>query len=84
MKPADNPLYTASQIQQRVAELAAQLSAFPRACMREDRLSSYEQWGMGLTQAIGNEFEHGQRALADPDFIANVQRFFAGRGAGSD
>lgn len=64
--------------------LAEQLSAFPQRCMRGDRLSSYEQWGMGIDAAIQVEFVHGQRALGDPEFIANVQRFFARRAAGKE
>jgi enoyl-CoA hydratase len=55
--------------------LAAKLSAFPQLCMREDRLSSYEQWSMPLPEAIANELEHGQRVLAGPDFLADVARF---------
>jgi enoyl-CoA hydratase len=29
-------------------ELAAQIAAFPQTCLRHDRLSSYEQWGLPL------------------------------------
>jgi enoyl-CoA hydratase len=56
-------------------QMAAQLSALPQTCMREDRLSSYEQWSMNQAAALTNEFEHGQRSLASPDLIANIQRF---------
>ncbi|PRP97639.1 putative enoyl-CoA hydratase echA8 [Enhygromyxa salina] len=56
-------------------QLASQLSALPQTCLREDRLSSYEQWSMSLDHAITNEFEHGQRALASPDLQANLKRF---------
>ena len=56
--------------------LAASLSEFPQTCMREDRLSSYEQWSMSSDDALANEFEHGLRALANPQFFAGVGRFF--------
>ncbi|KIG12041.1 Enoyl-CoA hydratase [Enhygromyxa salina] len=55
--------------------LATQLSALPQTCMRQDRLSSYEQWSMPLAEAISNEFEHGQRSLASPDLLDNIARF---------
>ncbi|PRP90148.1 Carnitinyl-CoA dehydratase [Enhygromyxa salina] len=55
--------------------LAAQLSSFPQLCMREDRLSSYEQWSLDQDAAIANELEHGQRVLGDPGFAAGVRRF---------
>ena len=40
--------------------LAAQIAAFPQTCMRQDRLSSYEQWGLPLQEALRNECRHGR------------------------
>ena len=60
--------------------LAAQLCAFPQLCLRQDRLSSYEQWSLPLDQALANEFSRGKQVLASPEFLAGVQRFFARRG----
>ena len=74
-----NRLCAPGQALDHARELAAQLSKAPQLCMREDRMSSYEQWSTGLDEAIQNEFRHGMSALSDPDFLANVQRFFAGR-----
>ena len=59
--------------------LAAQLCAVPQLCMREDRLSSYEQWSRPLPDALANEFSRGKQVLASPEFLAEVQRFFARR-----
>jgi enoyl-CoA hydratase len=61
--------------------LAAQLCAFPQLCMREDRLSSYEQWSRPLEDALANEFRRGRQVLASPEFLAGVARFFARRGS---
>jgi len=49
--------------------LAAQIAAFPQTCMRHDRLSSYEQWGLPLPAALQNECRHGRISLdsAMPD-----------------
>jgi enoyl-CoA hydratase len=48
--------------------LAASLSKSPQQCMREDRLSSYEQWSLSPHAAVANEFEHGLRVLAKRNF----------------
>ena len=60
--------------------LAHELSALPQLCMREDRASSYEQWGLPLADALRNEHEHGMTSLASDDFRANVSRFTRGAG----
>jgi enoyl-CoA hydratase len=43
--------------------LARQLSELPQVCMRRDRLSALEQWGLGESDAITNEWEHGLVSL---------------------
>ena len=44
--------------------LAAEIAAFPQVCMRNDRLSAYEQWDRAFDEAMANEFERGKSALA--------------------
>ena len=60
--------------------LAAQIAAFPQTCMRHDRLSSYEQWGLPLNEALKNECRHGQVSLASGDAEAGAGRFRGGEG----
>src|SRR4051812_5736167 len=43
--------------------LALELSALPQICLREDRLSAYEQHDLPLDAALANELRHGLRAL---------------------
>ena len=61
-------------------ELAAQIAAFPQTCMRHDRQSSYEQWGLSLPDALKNECRHGQASLASGDAEAGAGRFKGGEG----
>ncbi len=61
-------------------ELAAQIAAFPQACLRHDRLSSYEQWGLPLAEALRNECRHGQASLASGEATAGAGRFREGEG----
>jgi enoyl-CoA hydratase len=59
-------------------ELAAQLARFPQLCLREDRLSLLEQWGLGEEEAMAGELEHGLRSLAEVQ--AGLERFRSGAG----
>jgi enoyl-CoA hydratase len=61
-------------------ELAAALSAFPQMCLRSDRQSAYEQWGMPLDAALGNEIEHGMGPILAGEVAAGARRFSAGAG----
>jgi enoyl-CoA hydratase len=60
--------------------LAAELAALPQLCLREDRMSSYEQWGLGIDEALGLEYEHGRRVLASGESYDGASRFAAGAG----
>ena len=60
--------------------LAAELAALPQLCLREDRASSYEQWGLPLDEAMLAEYHHGMRVLASGESIAGASRFAAGAG----
>jgi len=60
--------------------LAESLAALPQRCLREDRLSAYEQDGLPLAEALQNELRHGMRSLADPGFFEGLRSFAAGEG----
>src|SRR5262250_344423 len=44
-------------------DLAHGLARLPQQCMRNDRLSTYEQHGRSLGDALANEFRHGADSL---------------------
>jgi enoyl-CoA hydratase len=60
-------------------ELARQLSAFPQVCLRNDRLSAYEQSDMGFADAMANEFGRGLEALQE-ETQSGAKRFAGGAG----
>src|SRR6185312_12972824 len=64
---------------QAAEELAHELARLPQVCLREDRLSAYEQADLSFEQAIANEFRHGMNSLA-ADAAAGAQRFAGGAG----
>lgn len=61
-------------------ELARTIASFPQCVMRNDRLSSYEQWGMGLPEALANEFRRGLATIRRGDTSAGARRFAGGAG----
>lgn len=61
-------------------ELANQLAAFPQRCLRSDRLSSYEQWGMEMDEALVNEFRRGRATIASGETREGATRFARGEG----
>ncbi len=65
---------------QAAEALAASLTVFPQQCMRNDRLSACEQWGMPHDAAMKNEFRHGLASLASGEASAGAARFRAGKG----
>lgn len=60
--------------------LAQELCRFPQRCMRSDRLSSYEQWGMDLDEALARETELGLDVIRSGETREGASRFAAGKG----
>ena len=48
--------------------------------MRSDRLSSYEQWNLGLDEALAREYAHGIAVIRSGESQAGAARFAAGEG----
>jgi enoyl-CoA hydratase len=61
-------------------ELAATLADLPQTCLRQDRLSTLEQFGLDEGAAIGNELAHGRVSLGSAEMAAGVGRFQGGAG----
>jgi len=60
--------------------LAEALAALPQRCLREDRLSAYEQTEMALPEALQNELRHGMASLSAPELLEGLRAFAAGEG----
>jgi enoyl-CoA hydratase len=61
-------------------ELAQQLAALPQTCLRNDRLSAYAQFGMGLDEALRHEFALGLQTLASGEAAQGASLFASGVG----
>lgn len=60
--------------------LAEQLAALPQVCLRTDRRSVHEQWGLDLREALANETRLGLIPIAAGETRAGAARFAAGAG----
>lgn len=60
--------------------LAAEIAAFPQACMRSDRLSAYEQWDLAMDEALKNEFTRGMAPIEQGETVQGAARFAQGAG----
>jgi enoyl-CoA hydratase len=59
---------------------AKEIAALPQRCLNQDRLSSYEQWGLPLDAALHNEWARGSVVLRAGDAAAGAARFADGAG----
>ena len=64
--------------------LADLLCRFPQNCLRSDRLSACEQWGLSLDQALENEFRRGMEVIDSRETVTGATRFAQGRGRHGD
>jgi len=76
-----NRVVPAGRAVEAAVELAASLAAFPQVCLREDRASVLDQWGLPEADALAQEWVHGERALATEAY-PGAARFAAGAGRG--
>src|SRR3954452_14156205 len=63
----------------RAQDLAAEIAAFPQVCVRSDRASALEQWGLDEFGALAAEYRHGLVALR-AESVAGATRFAEGAG----
>lgn len=79
-----NRLVPKASLLQEAEALARQLADFPQACLRQDRLSVYEQAGLSLDEALVNEFRRGLVTLGSGESRAGAGRFESGAGRHGD
>jgi enoyl-CoA hydratase len=60
--------------------LAHQLARLPQTCLRNDRRSAFEQWGLTTVDAMVNETRLGLDSLASSEAAEGARRFAAGAG----
>ena len=63
-------------------DLAREIGAFPQTCLRNDRASLLDQWGLSEADALAHEFDLGLATLASGEAQAGAARFKDGAGRG--
>lgn len=61
-------------------EVARELATFPQRCLRSDRLSAIEQWGLDLGPALANEVRRGMATIRSGETQEGASRFADGEG----
>ena len=74
-----NRLVPAGEAVAAAVALAGQ-AAFPQGALRGDRMSSYEQWGQPLPDALQAEYRYGAAAIGTGEMAGGLERFAEGRG----
>lgn len=60
--------------------VANELARLPQACLRNDRASVLEQWGLSEAGATANEFRLGMSTISSGETLAGAERFTSGEG----
>lgn len=61
-------------------KLARLISAFPQGCMRSDRRSACEQWGLERDEAMSFEYRTGLAVVESGETLSGASRFADGAG----
>jgi enoyl-CoA hydratase len=75
-----NRVVPAGQALSAAVELAQKIASFPQTCMRNDRLSAIEQWGLDENSAMRNEIRRGLATIASGESAAGAAAFSKGAG----
>jgi enoyl-CoA hydratase len=67
---------------QAAVDLAHQLAALPQFCLRSDRMSALEQWGLSEEDAAVNEARRGREVISSGETLEGALRFAGGAGRG--
>ncbi len=65
---------------EHAVRLGHELAALPQTCLRNDRLSAYEQHGLPIDDALANEFARGLRTIESGESYGGAARFATGAG----
>ncbi len=75
-----NRIVDIGQSKQEALKLARNLASFPQTCLKNDRLSAYNQFGLDLEQAMKKEFEFGLKSLESGEYLEGSKTFLQGLG----
>lgn len=77
-----NRLVPEGQALEAALVLAQELATLPQSCLRSDRRSALDQWGLSEQDAAVREAELGRQVIASGEPLDGASRFTAGQGRG--
>ncbi len=75
-----NRLVPRGQARAQAIALGQALARHPQTCLRHDRLSAIQQWGVPEKEALINEYRLGRATLASGEALRGAMHFRAGHG----
>ncbi|HAS44046.1 MAG TPA: crotonase/enoyl-CoA hydratase family protein [Microscillaceae bacterium] len=63
-------------------KLAKQIAGFPQTCLRNDRMSAYDQFDLSLKDALQREYQLGKQTLESGETFEGAAKFTSGKGRG--
>ncbi len=61
-------------------KLANDIAKFPQTCLRNDRISAFQQFDLPFEDAIKNEFKLGLKTLESGEYLLGSKEFLEGKG----
>jgi enoyl-CoA hydratase len=77
-----NRVVAPGQALAQAVALAHELAALPQVCLRSDRMSALEQWGLTEEEAAVGEARRGRNVIRSGETLAGAARFAGGAGRG--
>ncbi len=75
-----NRIVEDGQSRREAEKLGREIAKFPKGCMKNDRLSTYEQFGLSIESAMFKEFKYGLKTLESGEFLEGSKEFAQGKG----
>jgi len=77
-----NRVVAPGKAREAAVALAHKLANLPQVCLRSDRMSALEQWGLGEEDAAVGEARRGREVINSGETLAGAARFAGGAGRG--
>lgn len=75
-----NQIVDIGQSRPKAEKLAKEIANFPQICLKNDRLSAYNQFGLNIEEAMIKEFEYGLKSLESGEYLEGNKAFSKGKG----
>ncbi len=75
-----NKIVDIDQSRLEAEKLAKKIAHFPQTCLKSDRMSVYDQFGLNIKEAMIKEFEYGLKTLDSGEYLSGSKAFSEGIG----